>query len=81
MKDLRKAKTLLKEKTALLEEDEDHLFGKKFRLHIIEIERSKKKSLEVFKSNNEKHAPVWKGPLPYQNRSQGGERYYYTVIK
>ena len=58
VKDLRKAKTLLKEKTALLEEDEDNLFGKKFRLHIIEIERSKKKSLGVFKSNNEKHAPV-----------------------
>ena len=58
VKDLCKAKTLLKEKAALLEEDEDHLFGKKFCLHIIEIERSKKTSLEVFKSNNEKHAPV-----------------------
>ena len=47
LKDPRKAKTLLKENTALLQEDEGHLFGKKFRLHIIEIKRSKKKSLEV----------------------------------
>ena len=31
-------KTLLKEKTALLQEDEGHIFGKKFRSHIIEIE-------------------------------------------
>ena len=42
LKDPRKAKTLLQEKTALLQEDECHLFGKKFRSYIIEIERSKK---------------------------------------
>ena len=72
LKDPRKAKTLLKEKTALLQEDEGHLFGKQFHSHIIEIERSKKKSLEVFKGNNEKNTPFRKGPLPYQNRPQGG---------
>ena len=60
LKDPRKAKTLLKEKTALLQEDEGHLFGKKFRSHIIETERSKKKSLEVFKGNNEKNPPFRK---------------------
>ena len=48
-KDPCKAKTLLKEKTALSQEEESHLFGKKFISHIIEIERSKKKSLEFFK--------------------------------
>ena len=79
LKDPRKAKTLLKEKTALLQEDEGHLFGKKFRSHIIETERSKKKSLEVFKGNNEKNTPFRKGPLSYQNRPQGGGRYYYTA--
>ena len=79
LKDHRKAKTLLKEKTVLLQEDEGNLFGKKFRSHIIEIERSKKKSLEVFKVNNEKNTPFRKGPLPYQNRPQGGGRYYYTA--
>ena len=42
LKDPGKAKTLLKEKTILLQEDEGHLFGKKFRSHIIEAERSKK---------------------------------------
>ena len=57
LKDSRKAKTLLKEKTALLQEDEGHLFGKKFRSHIIEIERSKKKSLEIFKGDMRKILP------------------------
>ena len=79
LKNLCKAKTLLKEKTALLQNDEGHLLGKKFRSHITEIERSKKKSLEVFKCNNEKNTPFRKGPLPYQNRPQGGGRYYYTA--
>ena len=79
LKDPCKAKTLLKEKTTLLQEDEGHLFGKKFRSHIIEIERSKKKSLEVFKSNNEKNPPFQKDPLPYQNRPQGGVQHYYKT--
>ena len=48
LKDPHKAKTLLKEKTASLQEDENHLFGKKFRSHIMEIEHSKKKSLWKF---------------------------------
>ena len=59
-------------KAALLQEDEDHLFGKKFRSHLIEIERSKETSQEVFKVNNEKDPPFRKGPLPYQNKLQGG---------
>ena len=79
LKDPRKVKTLLKEKSALLQEDECHLFGKNFRSHIIEIERSKKKSLEDFKGNNEGNTPFRKDPLPYQNRPQSGGRYYYTA--
>ena len=58
MKHPRKAKTLLKEKTALLQEDEGHLFGEKFCLHLIEIEQSKKKSLEVSKGDNKKNTPL-----------------------
>ena len=53
-----KAKTLLKEKTALLQEDEGHLFCEKFCLHLIQIERSKKKSLEVSNSDNKKNTPL-----------------------
>ena len=80
LKDPHKAKTLLKEKTASLQEDENHLFGKKFRSHIMEIEHSKKKkSLEVFKGSNEKNTSFRKGRLPYQNGPQGGRRYYYTT--
>ena len=44
-------------KATLLQEDEDHLFGKRFRSQLIEIERSKKKSQEVFKVNIEKDPP------------------------
>ena len=62
-----------------MQEGDGHLFDKKFRSHITEIERSKKKFLEVFKSNNEKNIPFRKGPLPYQNRPQGEGRYYYTA--
>ena len=58
LKDSRKAKTLLKEKTALLQEDEGHLFCEKFCLHLIQIERSKKKSLEVSNSDNKKNTPL-----------------------
>ena len=79
LKDPCKAKTLLKEKTALLQEEEGHLFGKKFCSHIIEIERSKEKSPESFKSDNEKNTLFRRGPLPYQTRPQGGGRYYYTA--
>ena len=63
LKDPRKAKILLKEKTALLQESESHILGKKFRWHIIKNESSKKQSLEVFKGNNEKNTPFQKGPL------------------
>ena len=46
---------------------------------MIEIECSKKKSLEIFKGNIEKNTPFRKGPLPYQNRPKGGGQYYYTA--
>ena len=49
LKAAHKAKTLLKEKTATFQESVSHLFGKKFRSHIIEIERSKKQSLEFLR--------------------------------
>ena len=45
-------------------------FATLIHLHIIEIERLKKESLEVFEGSNEKNNPFWKGPLLYQNRRQ-----------
>ena len=50
---------------------------KKFRSHMIEIEKSRKKSLEAFQNVGEK-APFRKGPSHSQNKSHGGGRYYYT---
>ena len=52
-KDPRKAKALLKENENVLRGNETRLFGKKFRSHMIEIEKSKKKSLESFKDAGE----------------------------
>ena len=49
LKDTRKAKTLLKEKATLLQQNEGHLFGKNFRSHIIEIERSKKSLWKILR--------------------------------
>ena len=72
------SKDITEEKTALLQEDESHLFGKKFQSHIIKIEHSKKKFVEVFEGSNAKKAPFWKGPIPCQNRPQDEGRYYYT---
>ena len=76
LKDSRKAKTLLKEKGAILEESESHLFGKKIQSHIIGIERSRKQSLEVFKVSNDKNTPFRKAPLPYEDRPRCGGQYY-----
>ena len=42
-KDPRKAKSMLKENENILKESETHLFGKKLRSHMIEIEKSRKK--------------------------------------
>ena len=62
LKDQRKAETLLKEKTALLQEDEGNLFGKKIYSRKIEIERSKKKSLEVLRIVMRQILPFQKAP-------------------
>ena len=37
---------ILKEKADLLQKDDQNLFGKKFRSHVVGTERSKKKTLE-----------------------------------
>ena len=70
LKDPRKVKTLLREKAAILQESESHLFGKKIHSYMTEIKHSKKQSPEVFKDSNVKNTPFRKGPLPYQNRPQ-----------
>ena len=44
MKDPRRVKAMLRENENILKESETHLFGKKFRSHMIEIEKSRKKS-------------------------------------
>ena len=54
MKDLRKAKAILKENENILKESETHIFEEKFRSHMIQIKNSWKKSLEAFKDVGEK---------------------------
>ena len=77
-KDPRKAKAILKENENILKENETHLFGKKFRSQIIETEKSRKKSLEVFKDFGEKKSPFRKDLSRSQNKPHRGERYYYA---
>ena len=64
----RKAKPLLKVKATLLQKHNGNLFGKKFRTHIIEREKSKKKTMEVFKttaSPSKSKKRFSKGPPSY----------------
>ena len=73
LKDPLKTKTLLKEKSSLLQESETHLFGKKFCSYKIKIERSKKQSLQGFKGTNEENISFQTSKKAlYQNRPQGG---------
>ena len=77
-KDLRKAKAKLKENENILKESETHLFGKKFRCHMIENEKSRKKSLDAFKDVGEKKSPFPRGPSHNQNKAHGRAHYYYA---
>ena len=48
IKDPKKAKNILKQKADFLQNGDQNLFGQKFRSHVVETERSKKRTLEVF---------------------------------
>ena len=50
----------MKEKADLLQKGNQNLFGKKFRSHVVEIERSKKTTLEVFSGGNHSAPPAAK---------------------
>ena len=76
--DLRKAEAVLKKNENILKESETHLFGKKFRSHIMEIEKSRKKSLEAFKDVGEKKSPFRKGASHSKSKLYGGGRCYYA---
>ena len=62
----------------ILKESETHLFGKKFRSHMIEIEKSRKKTLEAFKDICDKKSLFRKGPSHSQNKPHGGGDYYHA---
>ena len=63
IKDPKKAKHILKEKTDLLEKGDQNLFGKKFRSHVVETEPSKKRTLEVFSGGSRSAPPPAKKPF------------------
>ena len=77
-KEPRKAKAMLLENENTLEESETHLFEKKFQSHMTEIEKSRKKSLEVYKDVGEKKSPFRKDTLHSKNKPHGGGHYYYA---
>ena len=53
----------MKEKADLLQKGNQNLFGKKFRSHVVETERSKKRTLEVFPSIIRSASPPVKKPF------------------
>ena len=63
IKDPKKAKNILKEKADLRQRGDQNLFGKKFRSHFVETERSTKRTLEVFSGGNRSAPPPTKKPF------------------
>lgn len=79
VEDPRKVKSILKEKASPLQQEDECLLGKKFRSFITETERSKKQTLEAFKSStSDKKKPFRKGPSPYRNRQHSEGRFFYS---
>ena len=77
IKDPKKAKNILKEKSDLLQKGGQNLFGKMFRSHVVETQRSKKRTLEVFSGGNRSVPPPAKkpsrtGPSRNSNKPYGG---------
>ena len=62
----------------ILKESKTHLLGKKFQSHMIEIEKSTRKSLEAFKDVGGKKYPFRKGSWQSQNKLHCGGRFYYA---
>ena len=58
-----KKKNILKEKADLLQKGDQNFFGKKFRSHVVETERSKKRTLEVFSGGSRSAPPPAKKPF------------------
>ena len=73
----RKAKAMLKENENILRQSETHLFGKKFQSFMIEIEKSRKKSLEAFTNVGKKKPPFGRGLSYSQNKLHDRGCYYY----
>ena len=72
IKDSKIANNILKEKADLLQKGDQNLFGKKFRLHVVETECAKKKNLEIFSGGSlstppPAEKPFRTGPSPNNN--------------
>ena len=72
----------MKEKVDLLQKGDQNLFGKKFRSHVVETERSKKITLEVSSGGScsappPAKKPFWTGHSLNNNKPYGGGRFYY----
>ena len=72
IKDPKKAKNISKEKADLLQKGDQNFFGRKFRSHVVETERSKNRTLEVFSGGTV--------ALLLQQKSPFGQALYRTAI-
>ena len=80
MKDHRKTKSTIKEQAKLFEvSDNEELFGKKFRKHVMDTAKVKKESKEVYRKQGfERKQPFQKGPS-FQ-RGKGGRTAVFSKI-
>ena len=77
IKDPKKAKNILKEKVDTLQKGDQNVFGKRFRSHVVETERSKKRTLEIFSVGSRSAPPSAKKPFrtdpsPNNKKPYGG---------
>ena len=75
-----KVKETLRTDADMLQKHDKDLFRKKFREHITETSKSKKKALEAFGNNNKK-LPFRGGPLSQQQRrgGRGQQRFVFNL--
>ena len=77
-KDPRKAKSLLKEKEKLLNQEDADLFGKKFRSYLVDTEKAKNTTFSVFKQKGSSASPFRPGPSSSNHKHSGGGRFVYN---
>ena len=77
---MNQAREALREKKDILQKHDGNLLGKKFRNHIVEVNKTRKTTIEVFSAGKSKSGISRKDPFPevlqhkYQERGRAAGR-------